>query len=467
MRPIAIAILPFVLLQARPSASEEPLSLTLSQALDRAIESNPDARRVREQVNEFKYQVKEARSEALPTLDFDSRYTHAQDPGLKNSPFFSRLLEGSDPLPPEALDSFAIDDYAWSFSLEQPLYTFGRVGGALRAARHELEGVQTDVRSVESRLARDVAFAYYDLLLAREKLAVLESEKRSRARQLAQVQTRLELEDATRLEELRAEVALANLAPRLVGAHNRIRLTRARLNETLGRSTAEPIEPSDALALPEPLPVLPSVAELLQRASAVRPEFRRFELNREVLQAAESVVGSDVLPEIVGNASFGVDTFAARNFTDLGFKNWSVGVSLRWTLFDGFKTSSTVGKLRSQRLQSELAESSFRMTLARELEQAYGTWTGAVEALQASHIAVTSAREAQRVSEESYEWGAVTFLDVLESERALREAELTRTEALHIGLSALADIKYLIGLRPDAPVADLRPSAGLPAPENP
>ena len=452
MRPLA-TLLPALLAASATAAAPNPVRLSLSQAIDAAIGANPEARRVRELVNETKLQVREARAEALPTLDFQSRYVHSLDPGLKNSPFFSRLLEGPDALPPEALDAFSFDNYAWSFSLEQPIYTFGRVKGALRAARNELEGVGVDVRTEERRLARSVAFAYYDLQLARQRKRVLESEELARQRQLEQVETRLELEDATRLELLRAQVALANLKPRLVGADNDIRLTTARFNETLGRPIGEPVELVDGLALPAPLPEVPDVPELLERASSGRSELRRFALDRAVLKAAEQVTRSDVLPEIVGNASFGIDTFTVDNFTDLEFKNWSVGVSLRWTLFDGLKSASTIGRYRSQQLQSQLAEASFRASLGRELEQARGTWRGAVEALDASELAVRGAEEAQRVAEESYRWGAVTFLDVLEAERALREAELTRAEALHMGLTALADLKYLIGLRPDADLA--------------
>jgi len=457
-------LIPTLLAASAAAASPHTPRLSLSQAIEEAIEANPEARRVRELVNETKLQVREARAEALPKLDLESRYLHSLDPGLKNSPFFSRLLEGPDALPPEALGAFSFDNYAWNLSLEQPIYTFGRVRGALRAARNELQGVEFDVRTEERRLARNVAFAYFDLQLARQRKLVLESEERARERQLAQVRDRLELEDATRLELLRAEVALANLKPRLVGADNDIRLALARFNETLGRPIGEPVELVDGLSLPTPLPDVPEVPELVERASTGRPELRRFELDREVLKAAEQVTRSDVLPEIVGNASFGIDTFTVDNLSDLEFKNWRVGVTLRWTLFDGLRSASTIGRYRSQRLQSELAEASFRASLGRELEQARGTWRGAVEALEAAELAVSGAEEAQRVAEESYRWGAVTFLDVLEAERALREAELTRAEALHMGLTALADVKYLIGLRPDT---ELAAPAATPSVEGP
>jgi HAE1 family hydrophobic/amphiphilic exporter-1 len=450
-----LALLGATLLALPATAADEPLRLTLAQALDQALGANPEALRAREQVSEFRELVREARAEALPRLDFATRWGRTRDPGLRNSPFFSRLLEGPDALPPEALGAFQFDNYAWSFSLEQPIYTFGRVGAALRGARTELQGVHEDVRSAELLLARDVALAWYDLLLTRRRLAVLESEGESRERQLQQVRDRLELEEATRLELLNAQVALANLRPRVVAAQNATRVALARLNEGLGRPVASPLEPLDGLELPDPLPVVPPPAALAARADAERPELRRFSLSREVLRAAEDVTRSDLKPEIAATAAFGVDTYTTSNLDDLDLHNWSVGVSLRWTLFDGLKTPAFVGLYRSQRRQSELMERSFRAQLGRELEEAHGTWLGAVEAISAGRLAVEGATEAVRVAEESYTWGAATLLDVLEAERARREAELTHAEALHAGQTALASIKYLVGLRPDAPAREL------------
>jgi outer membrane protein TolC len=229
----------------------------------------------------------------------------------------------------------------------------------------------------------------------------------------------------------------------------------ARLNEALGRPVTADVEPIDGLELPEPLPTVPPLELLLARADAGRPELRRFGLTREVLRAAEDVTRSDLKPEIAATAAFGIDTFTSGNLTEFELHNWAVGVSLRWSLFDGLKTPAVVGQYRSQRRQSELLEQSFRADLARQIQEARGTWLGAVEAIAAAELAVEGAGEATRVAEENYTWGAATLLDVLESERARREAELAHAEALHAGQTALATIKYLVGLRPDAPAREL------------
>jgi outer membrane protein TolC len=183
----------------------------------------------------------------------------------------------------------------------------------------------------------------------------------------------------------------------------------------------------------------------------VRPELRRFGLDRDVLQEAELATRADTLPQVSGFASVGLNSFAFQNLVKPTFHNWNAGITVRWTLFDGFKTASAMETFASQRRQSELLEQSFRAELERELERVRGDWQRAVETLDVTTLTVGQAREAERVAEESFQYGAATVLDVLQSQQALQQSELGRVTANHDALAALAELKTLIGVRADAP----------------
>jgi outer membrane protein TolC len=426
--------------------------------VDYALDRNPTVGRARETINEFNLQVRQVRADALPQLDLTLSAQKFRDPGLRNSPAFGDLPEF---LPPEALGPYDFNDYAYSFRLEQPIYTFGRVSGALEAARQQLNAVKEDVRSAESVVARDVAIAYYDLLLARARLAVFESERASRERQLEQVKDRLALEDATRLDVLSAEVALANLRPQILGAENGVAVSLARLNEVLGRPIDAPLELVDRLQLPDPLPFVPDFRVLLDQASRTRPELLRFAFSRRVLEAGQRVTRADTRPEISAAGNFGINSFDVNNLGDLSYRNWNVGVFLRWKLFDGFRTSSAVGRLQSQVQQNRLEEAAFRNALAREVERSSGEWKRGLQAIEVAELAVAQAGEARLLAEESFRWGAASVLEILEAERQVQQAELSKTESYYVALTALADVKFLVGLRPDAPL-DVIPAVAHP-----
>lgn len=440
---------------------QAPVRLTLAQAVELALRVNPEVLQVREKTEEFGQLVREARAEALPQVGARLSLVQNRDPGLRNSPFFARLLEGPDPIPPEALAAFKFTNYVWSLDVSQPVFTFGRVSSALDAAREERGGVDLDVRGVENRVSFDAVRAAYAFLLARARLAVLETERQARERQLDQVQARFDLEDATRLDLLRARVALANLRPEVLDAENEVALALASVNSTLGRPADAPIDVVADLAVDDPPPEVLRPGALLELAGQHRPELRRFAVDRRVLDARIGFTRSELKPEIRANASYGINTFAAENATDLSLRTWNVGVSFDWTLFDGFRTSSQVAALRSQVTQNEHDEQSFRNQLAVELEDSHGTWLRALEALEVLSLAVEEAREAERVAEESLKWGAATTLDVIQSTLALRQAELNQRSASHDALVALAEMKYLVGLRADAPHSVIEAPGGV------
>ena len=188
----AYLLVAFLMLAPAARGADEPsVSLTVGKAVDLALTQNPRVLGAREKMFEFGQLVRQVRGDALPRLESTVSVRRNRDPGLRNSPFFSRLLEGPEPIPAEALQPFFFTNYLWQLDLEQPVYTFGRVQHALEAARHELEGVRLDIRGVENLVSRDVALACYDFLLADQRLEVLATERRARERQLQQVEDRV------------------------------------------------------------------------------------------------------------------------------------------------------------------------------------------------------------------------------------------------------------------------------------
>lgn len=434
-------------------AQEDVMTFTLNQAVALALAVHPEVLAVREKTEEFGQAVREARAEALPQLDAVLTWRRTRDPGLSNSPFFTRFAGGGDGqgLPSEAFDAFFFTNYLWNIEVSQPIFTFGRVSNAMNAAREERGGVNLDVQGVENRVSYDTVRAAYAFLLAKHNLRVLETESQSRQRQLDQVQVRFDLQDATKLDLLRARVTLANLKPEILAADNNLQVALASVNNTLGRPVDAPIEVLAELTRPDPIPNVMRAEALLEIAGQYRPELRRFAVDRKVLDARVGIAKSALLPQIRATAGFGVNTFGAANVSDLSLHTWNAGVVFDWRLFDGHRTHSQVAGLRSQKTQSDYDERTFRNALSVSLKQAHGTWTRALEALEVTTLTVEQAREAERVAEESMKWGAATTLDVLQATLSLRQAELNRTTAAHDGLVALAEMKYLVGFKADAP----------------
>ena len=461
--------------QYRDLLEQETLAFTIAQAVEVATVLHPEVRRRRERLGEFPSLVGAERAEYLPQLDLTLQAAQTRDPGFRNSPFFSRLLDdpsaAGDASPFGGADpstfggAFTFGTYLWNFQLQQTLWSF-RFRPAMRGVDLGRDLAATDLAEAENRIARDTAARLYAYLLGERTEAVLASALETRERSLELARDRLELGAGARLEVLRERVAVSRLRRQLADAEDALRVERAGINALVGREQDREIEVLDALELPDPLPRVLPPAALMEIAGLRRPQLRRYRLDRDLLTTQRELVAADSLPVLQANASYGINTFTVDNTYDLELHNWNAGVTLTWNLFDGLGRRSRAASLRSQETQSEWEQNEFESTLEVLLRQASAEWNGALAALEEATLALEEAAEAERVAEVERDAGAATAFLVREAAQARREVELELAQNTHDALAALAEMKYLVGYPAHAPhsvVADTAPVASAAA----
>lgn len=479
------AITDRVLNQYRDLLDQETLAFTISQAVDVASELHPEVRRTRERLAEFPSLVREARSPYLPQLDLNLQVAQTRDPGFRNSPFFSRLIDspdgsdGSDGFPfgggaGDFGGAFTFGTYLWSLQASQVVWSFG-LRPALRGVEVGRLRVESELEEVRNRVARDTVTRLYSYLLGLRTRDVLQQAVETSERGLDIARDRLELGAGARLDVLRARVQLSRLRRQLADAVDTLTVERAGINALVGREQSKAIEVLDELELPDPLPrILPAEA-LMELAGQQRPTVRQFGLDRELLETQTGLALADARPEVRATASYGINTFTLENTYDLELHNWNAGVSLTWNLFDGFGSGSRVASLRSQVTQNDWEQNEYEATLEVTLRNATANWQAALTAIEEATLALEEAMEAERVAGEELTAGAATAYLVMETVQARRDVELERARHTHDALNALAELKYLVGYPANAPhsvVADTAPvraadaaDAGHPVPE--
>ena len=154
------AITDRVLDQYRDLLEQEILAFTIFQAVDVASALHPEVRLNRERLAEFPSLVREARSPYLPQLDLNLQFAQTRDPGFRNSPFFSRLIDDPGSSPFGGADAgdfggaFTFGTYLWNFQASQVLWSFG-LRPALRGVDVGRLRVEADLEEVQNRIARD------------------------------------------------------------------------------------------------------------------------------------------------------------------------------------------------------------------------------------------------------------------------------------------------------------------------
>ncbi|HPC84577.1 MAG TPA: TolC family protein [Thermoanaerobaculaceae bacterium] len=392
--------------------------IDLDSAIHMALESNQAFQAVVEKRVEVQSAIAEARADAFPQLSLYAGWNQSRNPSFLNSRDFEDIL---NQFPGADFSPRAQDLYATGLRLSQPLFTFGKIGAAVQLARLAASATEAQVEVARLDTALAAAEAYYGLLAAREQVRTLELEQQSRAEALAVVQARFDIGEATRLELLQAQAALAEVSPTVEGARGGLLVAETRLRAVLGlwagaSLTVRPVEGD---------PPAPPDSGILARAGWVRrPELAALELEREARRRQERVITADGLPRIDLSGSWGRQVRLLENLDRSLFDDWRVSVDLSWSLFDGGRRRGQAAAVRSVQRQLELRLADTENRVALEVEQAVTGYRTALARLEAARQARDAAREARRVAEETYQLGAAIFADVLDAQRREVQAEV-------------------------------------------
>lgn len=434
----ALALLVFLL---PAGAGAEPLDL--ARAVSLALSRNPGLKAVEERRSEVVGGIEEARADAFPQLALVSSWNRSRNPALLNSPDFAQIVEnfpgGSFRPQEQELNHLGVE-------VTQPLYTFGKIGAAVDLAKEVAAATEAQIEAARLDTALAAAVAYYDLLAAQEALATFKEQERARREALAVVQARYDIGEATRLELLQAQATLSELLPDLASTEGQIEVARARLRGILALAADSPLEvkPVAREELAEP----PAAAVLLAEARRERPELADLERQAEALRSQQEVTRADGRPQIELTGRYGREARVAGDLSDPLFADWSVNVGLRWEFFDGGRRKGQVAQLESRRRQLELQRRDLLDSIRLEIEEAISDYRTARARLRAAGVAVTSAREAARVAEESYREGVALQADWLDAQQRETEAEIRIVDAYYQALERGAEVARAVGLLP-------------------
>jgi HAE1 family hydrophobic/amphiphilic exporter-1 len=428
----------FIAALAASTASAEPLSRT--EAVARALERNPTVRTSLAERDGLRGRAKEARADALPEVSVYGTFLRYQDPGFFNSP-------NIDEFPPEILQAFRpIASNLWdgNVALRQTLWSFS-LGKAIRAAGYAEHLGEENVRSARQDVALRAVFAYNAYLLALEQVKVAETIVRQKERQLEMARNRRGAGVATDLEVLRFDVDLANARTTLLRLSGAADLARGDLNAVMVEPTGKPIEPTDSLEFVE---TPADQQEVVREAVSSRPEVRAVSWNEKIYDEAIGIYKADMQPRLDLGGAFGWSVRETENFFEPNYKKWSLSVTLKIPVFDGWRTAGRVAQARADRAKVGQERVALETLIDLEAKQAVDRLRVASSVFHAAELNVAQARRALEMTEANYRLGAATTLDVLDAQAAFTQAEFSRLEALHAHANARSGLRYVMGRDP-------------------
>jgi NodT family efflux transporter outer membrane factor (OMF) lipoprotein len=403
---------------------------TLTMLIREAQRANLDVRVAKSRLTSARAARRLVAYDLVPTITgvgstSRQQFSIAQTPGL------------STQLPTSQLWDVGFDA-SWEVDM------FGRVGRTVKAQGALAESSEYGVEDVQVSVAAEVARTYFDLRGAQRQLAVSGRNAVNQRKIVRLTEDRLAAGRGTAFDTERAKSVLYLTLATTPLLESQIALDRNRLAVLLGRvPNTLPVALLDTgplLRLPDTL-FVGSPDQLIHR----RPDVLRAERQLAARSLFVGAARAEYLPRVTLSARAGYAATAADSLFKRGTSRLLIGPVVSFPLFDAGRVRERVEI--AQAGQDE-AQSTYNATVLQALEESEGslvTYDRAHARLAILESAVRSSARAADLAQQRFEAGLTDFLQVLDAERTLLDAESQLTQGYTSAATALVAVYKAVG----------------------
>ena len=412
--------------------------LSLESAIALALENN-DAMRLAEQDRlRAREEIREGWSNAMPDIRVTSNYDR------------SWVLPTFVFDTPDGQQTFTIgtsNSVVSSVRLQQSLFSSGRVGAALKAARafraFADEGYQLSQQTVSAR----VEVAFYDALLAVSLVDVADDALRLAAANLAQVQSLRRAGRVSEYDLFRAEVQVSELRPDSIRAEKGLEIALTNLRDLTGIDQSEMLDLRGTFRASTTLD-LANLNKISEMGVRSRSELQQASLEVNIRDAAIKVQKSELRPSLdfVASAQLAVQSNDLSFSGDEAQESWVTGLSLSIPLFDGMKNRALVNKAKVDKRKAEIQVDQMRKQVRLEIRQAWFDAREADQRVAAHEQIVKQAEKGERISRSRYGNGFGTQLEVMDAQLILSRSKSEYFRAQRDRAVSLVMLERAVGL---------------------
>jgi multidrug efflux pump subunit AcrB/outer membrane protein TolC len=423
---VIAAIALSALLATGGEASAEPVkhSLTLSQAVELALQQNSGLKIGRAKVAESAQKMVAVRSQYFPLLSNNTKFMTLSDRQLVTIPAGSLGNVGGGPFPTQdaKIRQSSSTMLVSETTLAQPTTQLFKIHEVNEIAKADRGIAEAELTSSENETVLAVHQLYYALLIAgKEREAALAS--------LSAAQENLresgEAVKAGNLLDVAFTAARANMLQSrqaLLVAENRISDLTSDLDDLLGLPSNDLLEMTEA-GLPELTD--PIKDQAYDQAHAGNGELLAARQTVEKSRHAVRAARHEYIPDVTIFARHGYQDGAPFLPKNVGI----FGVEATWNIFDWGKRKGEIGQRVAQQSQAEENLARIDKRIGIDIDKAYRKLDRSKEMMDVAREALSLCRENARFSENGLKAGTVTSAKHAETVAALKRAEMDELQA--------------------------------------
>ena len=451
------------------NANEEPVIISLEQALKIALSENVSVKVADMEIKRVEYAKKGTYAALFPQIDASGAYQRTIKKQVMYMDFdMSSLMggaaggagtEGTDGTgAPEAstestegsssgggIEMGRWNTWSAGVTAAMPLVN-AQLWQSLKISGLDVELAIEKARASELDMITQVKNAYFSVLLAKEVFDVYKQAYENALENYDIVEKRYEAKKASELDKYRAETAVKNAIPNVYNAEGSVVLALWQLKAVMGVNLDMNIDVKGNLTEWSEYMVY-DIKKYDGATLDMNSTMNQLAIQAEMLAHSIKVQQYANIPtlSLAFNFSFNAMT-NDFNFSEYRWTPYSyAALSLNIPIFAGGKRHQAIRQAKNQYEQLNLQKENTERQLQIAIRQQLNTMETSMKSYDAAQGAIATADKAFKIVQQSSEVGRSTQVEVNDAQLALTQARLAASQAIFNFLSAKSQLEQIIG----------------------
>jgi len=426
---LAVGFAAALLAAPRPAAGQEK-ALSLEEAIRTALTANEASLSADQNLVQANATLTRARAYFLPTINVSGNYTRRPFEVVRNVGGTQAVIQSYNAVSGQANLSMILFD---SHSIP-----------TLRQAKYDRMAQLFGIADAKRSLAFEVGNAFLSTLGVDQVLEASRSRLALAKQTLDASKARFEAGLVSGNDVTRAELEYATAEQGLIQAQGQVDTTYLELGYLLNSPPPSKLVTPDLLLKATDIPI-PPAEQLIREAAARRPDIQQLRWRSEALHALKLEPLLKWLPSFTLSGRYTYTNEAGltgRNF------NWNVGVSMGWSIFDGFVRNADFSDRKASAIQSDLSLQAAERGVDRDVRDALITLESQRATLKLAQATFDVAQKNARETAELYRQGLGSALEVADANFSLFNANVSLVRARYGLGTAYLTFEAALGLDP-------------------
>ncbi|MDR2342561.1 MAG: efflux transporter outer membrane subunit [Campylobacteraceae bacterium] len=327
------------------------------------------------------------------------------------------------------------NDFSLSAILNYEIDLWGKISSANAAAKADLLASKATADGVRLSLTSGVVDSYFVLLSLKEQLSLVKQtiQTRKESYELTKIRFEEGVERESTLTQQESLLATAKIKKNNI--EQQIATTSSALGILLGRDAKGLLADKNIAIdkLPNDINVPTDIpSSILQNRPDIEASFQQLVSSNELIGVARAAY----FPSLSLSALFGLNSYKADNLFKASAKTWNAGSTLAAPLIDFGRTSNNV---EIAKISKNIAMLNYEKTVLNAFSEVYNAITSRIllqENLENSLDYEKAIKRTLELANYQYEVGYIDYLLVLDTQRSLLDAQLSKIQTHQALLSS-------------------------------